>query len=147
MDSVSCRVIRGDSGYRGKQGLNYFAGIGAQNAGAKHLCLHVLVIPAGGRARAHLHENHESAIYLVQGEVDVWWGEQLREHARMQGGDFMYIPPGVPHVPVNASATQAAEAVIARTDPNEQESVVLLPELDALLDSGALPHPDTRRGP
>ena len=55
----------------------------------------------------------------------------------MQGGDFMYIPPGVPHLPVNASATEPAQAVIARTDPNEQESVLLLPELDALIERGA----------
>ena len=139
MDAASCRVIRGESGYQGKQGLNYFAGIGAENAGSKHLCLHLLVIPAGGRARAHLHENHESAIYLVEGDADVWWGDQLQEHARMQGGDFMYIPPGVPHLPVNASATEPAQAVIARTDPNEQESVVLLPDLDAIADGAAPP--------
>ena len=117
MDSATCRVNRRDNSYQGKQGLDYFAGVGAENVGAKHLCLHLLIIPAGGRACAHLH--------------------RLGEHARMRGGDFMYIPPGVPHLPVNASATEPAQAVIARTDPNEQESVVLLPELDAL-DSPAL---------
>lgn len=47
-------------------------------------------------------------------------------------GDFLYIPAGVPHLPANQSKTQPCIAVIARTDPNEQESVVLLPELDAL---------------
>lgn len=62
----------------------------------------------------------------------------------MHDGDFMYIPPGVPHVPVNASAAEPARAVVARTDPNEQESVVLLPDLDALIDSGTLPHSGER---
>jgi uncharacterized RmlC-like cupin family protein len=38
----------------------------------------------------------------------------------MRAGDFMYIPPGIPHLPVNPSATHEARAVIARTDPNEQ---------------------------
>ena len=47
-------------------------------------------------------------------------------------GDFVYIPPGVPHVPVNTSNTVWARAVVARTDPNEQESVELLPHLDDL---------------
>ena len=60
----------------------------------------------------------------------MWWGEGLAEHGVMRAGDFMYIPPGVPHLPVNRSATDSARAVIARTDPNEQESVVLLPHLD-----------------
>lgn len=132
----SCRIVRGegDAGwYEGKQGLSYFSGISAQTAGASQLCLHVLVIPPLGRARAHLHEHHESAILLIDGEVDVWWGERLGEYARMGPGDFIHIPPGVPHLPVNASATQTVRAVVARTDPNEQESVVLLPELDGLV--------------
>jgi uncharacterized RmlC-like cupin family protein len=47
-------------------------------------------------------------------------------------GDFVYIPAGVPHLPGNRSTTVPMTAVVARTDPNEQESVVLLPELDAL---------------
>ena len=68
MEPLSCRVIRGDGTYEGKQGLSYFLGVSAGNAGAQHLCLHLLVIPPSGRARAHLHENHESAIFLVQGK-------------------------------------------------------------------------------
>jgi uncharacterized RmlC-like cupin family protein len=49
----------------------------------------------------------------------------------MRGGDFIYIPAGVPHLPVN-SGKEPAFGVVARTDPNEQESVELLPELDAV---------------
>lgn len=101
----------------GKQGLTYFAGVSAENTGARQLCLHLLVIPPLGRARAHLHENHESAIYLIDGTVHVWWGEGLSVNARMSGGDFIYIPPGVPHLPVNTSATEPVTAVVARTDP------------------------------
>jgi uncharacterized RmlC-like cupin family protein len=48
-------------------------------------------------------------------------------------GDFVYIPAGVPHLPINRT-DQPVFAVIARTDPNEQESVVLMPELDAVPD-------------
>ena len=129
-EETTCRIVSGSDSYQGKQGLAYFAGVSAQNTGARHLCLHVLVLPPGGRAVAHLHENHESAIYLVEGEADVWWGEGLAEHGVMSAGDFMYIPPGVPHLPANRSATHDARAVIARTDPNEQESVVLLPHLE-----------------
>jgi uncharacterized RmlC-like cupin family protein len=125
----TCRIVPGDQTYEGKQGLAYFEGISAQNAGAQHLCLHVLVIPPGGRAVAHLHENHESAIYLIEGEAEIWWGDRLAEHGVMRAGDFMYIPAGIPHLPANRSATHEARAVVARTDPNEQESVVLLPHL------------------
>ena len=49
-----------------------------------------------------------------------------------RAGDFVYIPANMPHLPYNRSQTAPATAVVARTDPNEQESVVMLPELDAI---------------
>ncbi len=56
----------------------------------------------------------------------------LRAHERLNcgAGAFVYIPAGMPHLPHNTSDSEPAVALIARTDPNEQESVVLLPELD-----------------
>jgi uncharacterized RmlC-like cupin family protein len=125
-------VVRGGETYRGVQGLSYFAGVSAESTGSRSLCLHALTIPPGGRARAHLHEGHESAIYMISGEAVLWSGEGLRERAEARAGDFVYIPAGTPHLPVNASGTEACTALVARTDPNEQESVVLLPELDGL---------------
>ncbi len=126
----TCVLIRPGDSYEGKQGLSYFVGISAESAGATGLCMHLLTIPPGGRAKAHKHEHHESAIYVISGEAEVWYGEGLREHAVTRVGDFFYIPAGVPHLPANTSATDPCVAIIARTDPNEQESVVLLPELD-----------------
>jgi uncharacterized RmlC-like cupin family protein len=127
----TCRVIRPGSTYDGKQGLSYFEGIAAETVGAKGLCMHVLTIPPGARAKAHLHENHETAVYVLAGEARTWYGERLEHYADMGAGEMMYIPAGVPHLPANLS-DRPCTAVIARTDPNEQESVVLLPELDAL---------------
>jgi uncharacterized RmlC-like cupin family protein len=62
----------------------------------------------------------------------MWYGENLEEHALCHPGDLIYIPAGVPHLPGNPSDTEPAVAIIARTDPNEQESVVLRPDLEAL---------------
>ncbi len=125
-----CRVVSQGATFAGKQGLDYFAGISAESAGSQALCLHLLRIPPGGRARAHLHAGHETAIYVLQGESEMWYGEHLQQHLVARAGDFVYIPAGVPHLPANTSATEPCVAVIARTDPNEQESVVLLPHLD-----------------
>ena len=134
MDSTpGCRVIRPGDGYGGKQGLAYGAGVSAESAGATGLCLHTVVIPPGGRAAAHLHEHHESAVYVIEGVSEMWWGEQLAHRDVVSAGEFIFIPAGVPHLPVNPSSTDPVTAVIARTDPNEQESVVLLPELDRLV--------------
>lgn len=114
------------------QGLSQFEGISAQSVGARGLCAHLLQIPPGGRANAHRHAGHETALFVLEGTAVVWFGDQLESRVEARAGDFMYIPPDVPHVPVNASDTQWARAVIARTDPSEQESVELLPELDGL---------------
>ena len=92
--------------------------------------MHLLTIPPGGRAKAHLHENHETAIYVLSGEAVMWYGDQLEHEARVSAGDFMYIPAGLPHLPANASDTEPCVGILARTDPNEQESVVLRPDLD-----------------
>jgi uncharacterized RmlC-like cupin family protein len=127
----ACTVVRGGERYAGKQGLEYGAGISNANTVAQALCLHRLTLPPGGRAVAHLHERHESAIYVISGRGEFWWGPQLEHHATVEAGDFIHIPAGVPHLPANRTDT-TLEAVIARTDPNEQESVVTLPELDAL---------------
>ena len=124
----TCRVIRGGETYEGKQGLSYFAGVSAESAGARGVCMHLLEIPPGGRARPHLHEAHETAIYVLSGHAEMWYGEGLREHLTVQAGNFLYIPSGVPHLPANPSQTEPCTAVLARTDPNEQENVVLVPE-------------------
>jgi uncharacterized RmlC-like cupin family protein len=130
--SLAGRLIRSDRTYEGKQGLTYTAGIFAENTNAQHLCMHLLRIPPGGRAKAHVHANHETAIYLISGRAVVLHGDGLRERDDMRAGDFFYIPANVPHLPINPSQTEDAVAVLARTDPNEQESVVLLPELDSV---------------
>jgi uncharacterized RmlC-like cupin family protein len=123
---MSCKVIRGRAAYRGKQNLDVFEGISAESAGSKALCLHVVTIPPGGRAKPHLHERHESTVYVVSGRAGMWFGEGLREHVWMSAGDFVYIPANTPHLPYNPSDTEPCVGVIARTDPNEQESITLL---------------------
>jgi uncharacterized RmlC-like cupin family protein len=128
---ADCTIIRPGGSYSGQQGLDYGAGISAESAGSRGICMHRLTMEPGQRARAHLHEDHESSIYVISGTAELWYGPTLEHHAVIEAGDFVHIPAGVPHVPANTSGAPV-EAVIARTDPNEQESVVLLPELDAL---------------
>ncbi|MBO0905525.1 cupin domain-containing protein [Jiella sonneratiae] len=127
---ADCRLIRPASTYDGKQGFSYFEGIARQTAGSTGICMHLLTIPPGGRAKAHLHESHETAIYVISGVSGTWYGKDLERHAVVAAGDLFYIPAGMPHLPYNAG-TEPCVAVIARTDPNEQESVVLRPDLEA----------------
>jgi len=128
----SCRLVQAGQTFTGKQNLQYNVGISAETVGAKGIHMQFVTIPPGARAKAHKHETHETAIYALTGESGVWHGERLEHHTIVKPGDFFYIPADVPHLPYNPSLTDPVVALIARTDPNEQESVVLLPELDCI---------------
>ena len=124
---AQCKVIRGGEAFHGKQGMDYFAGVSAQSADSKGICMHMLVLPPGGKAKPHYHESHETAIFQLEGSTSFYHGPNLEFLDHVAKGDYVYIPAGVPHQPFNPT-DKVARALIARTDPNEQESVVLLPE-------------------
>jgi uncharacterized RmlC-like cupin family protein len=126
---AECKLIVPNRFYEGKQGLTYWQGVSVETVGAKGICMHYLIIPPGARAIAHMHRSHETAIFMIAGSVDTWWGDDLENHVIVKEGDHFYIPANVPHLPWN-KGNQRAFCVIARTDPNEQESVVVLPDLD-----------------
>lgn len=121
----NCVVIRSGESYEGKQGVSLTSGISNRSAGSKALCLHLVIIPPGTRGMPHYHAEHESAIYTVSGETEVWHGDGLLQRTIVRAGDFMYVPPGTPHLPVNRG-TATSVSVVARTDPEEQESVVII---------------------
>ncbi len=126
----TCHVIHPHKTYEGKQGHTFLAGVSKESAGAQMLCMHLLTLPPGERGHAHLHEHHETALYILSGEAETWYGENLQEYLTLGTGDFLYIPANMPHLPGNRSQSTPCQIVVARTDPNEQESVVLLPELE-----------------
>lgn len=128
---TSCQKRRPGATYAGRQGFDYFEGISSETTGSRAICMHLLTIPPGGRARAHKHATHETAIYVLSGTTIMHWGERLENTMEIGAGEMLYIPADMPHLPINPGP-EPAMAVIARTDPHEQESVVLLPELDAL---------------
>ena len=127
-----CRLVRPGQPFVGKQGFSYAPAISAETVGACAIHMQLLTVPPGARAKAHKHENHETAIYAISGRVGMYYGERLEQHMVVEPGEFVYIPANMPHLPYNLSTTEPAVAVVARTDPNEQESVGLLPELDPI---------------
>jgi uncharacterized RmlC-like cupin family protein len=127
------RLIKSGGSVRGKQGLDYHVGISAGTVGSKAIHMQTVIIAPGSRAHAHKHTTHETAIYALSGTSGVFHGEKLEHHTLVAPGDYFYIPADVPHLPYNPSKTETVVAVIARTDPNEQESVVLMPELEKFL--------------
>jgi uncharacterized RmlC-like cupin family protein len=111
-----------------KQGLPNFVGISGKNAGTRHISMNKVIIPPGKSAKAHIHKGYESVVYIIKGRVKTLYGEGLKKSVINEAGDFLYIPADLPHKPINLSDTEAAEAIVARTDPNEQESVEQIAE-------------------
>ncbi len=134
VQSTGLHVVREGAPFRGKQGHVYRPAVSAEAVGSRALHMQLLEIAPGERAHAHKHAHHETAIHVLKGVSGCFWGKRLQHHAIAGEGDFVYIAADTPHLPYNRSATEPFVAVIARTDPNEQESVVLLPELEAEVD-------------
>lgn len=107
-----------------KQRLPQFVGISGETAGARGLSMNLVVIPPGAAAEPHTHSGYESAVYLLEGRVETRYGPGLKQSIINEAGDFLFIPPNVPHQPVNLSDTEPARAIVSRNDPNEQEHVI-----------------------
>lgn len=117
------QAIRPESEVMTRQRLPYFIGISGQTVGATGLSMHVVVIPPGARAAPHKHIGYETGIYVLAGRVCTRWGDALEHEVVSEAGDFLFVPPGVPHEAINLSSTEPARAVIARNDPAEQDKV------------------------
>lgn len=128
------RVVHRSEPYRSVQGTVYAPGVCAETVDSKVLFLGIVTLQPGQRTKAHVHERHESAFYLLSGEaVELWSGERL-EHREVAGpGDYLFIPADVPHVAVNRSATTPAVFVGVRNEPTAQESLLMRPDLDDLV--------------
>lgn len=107
-----------------KQRLPYFFGVSEETSGARGISMSLVVIPPGGAAEPHYHRGFETAIYMLEGSVETRYGKGLRQRVTHRPGDFLFIPPGVPHQPVNLSDREPARAIVARNHPSTNEDVV-----------------------
>lgn len=105
------------------QGLPYQLGIDHASVGSQGLSMHLITIPPGARAEPHLHVGYETAIYVLSGRVRTRWGAQLEHEIVSAAGEFLFIPPGVPHDAQNLSDSEPARAVVARNSAADREAV------------------------
>ena len=95
------------------------------SSGKPALRLHLAMIPPGTRGMPHYHADRETAVYVVSGEADVWHGPGLVQRSAVRAGDFIYIPPGTPHLAVNRSDVTSI-AVVALTHPADQPGAIVI---------------------
>ena len=124
-DEQTVTVVKTPPEILTRQKLPNFVGISAETVGARGLSMNLVVIPPGAAAEPHFHKGFESAVYVLEGRVETRYGPGLDESVITEAGDFLFIPPDVPHQPINLSETEAARAIVVRNDPNEQEHVIL----------------------
>lgn len=124
------RVVKGGTSYVSEQGSKYLPGISAETVGAEALWLGIVTLQPGQRTKAHVHERHETAFYMLSGgEVELWTGADLEKCDRVRPGDYLYIPANMMHVAVNRG-TEPAVFIGSRNEPTAQESLVMHPEMD-----------------
>ena len=97
-------------------GMDRKAAINFARNGAQKLWAGTVHIHANAKTGAHHHGPLESVIYVVRGRARMRWGEHLEFMAEAGPGDFIYVPPFVPHQEINASADETLECVLVRSD-------------------------------
>jgi uncharacterized RmlC-like cupin family protein len=117
-------------------GMSRAAAITHARAGAEKLWAGTVSIEADAKTGAHHHGDLESIIYVVRGRARMRWGESLEYVAEAGPGDFIYVPPYVPHQEINASRDEPLECVLVRSG---QEPVVVN------LDIASVEEPETVR--
>ncbi|HET6618667.1 MAG TPA: cupin domain-containing protein [Dongiaceae bacterium] len=113
------RVIPGgslDTNTAQSPGMDRRAAITYARVGAQKLWAGTVHIHPNAKTGAHHHGPLESVIYVVRGKARMRWGEQLEFVAEAGPGDFIYVPPYVPHQEINASREEALECVLVRSD-------------------------------
>jgi uncharacterized RmlC-like cupin family protein len=103
-------------------GMNRAAAINAARVGAQKIWAGTVSIHANAKTGAHHHGALESVIYVVRGKARMRWGERLEFVAEAEAGDFIFVPPYVPHQEINASTDETLECVLVRSD---NEAVVV----------------------
>ena len=97
-------------------GMTRAAAINAARGGAQKIWAGTVHIHANAKTGAHHHGALESVIYVVRGKARMRWGEHLEFVAEAEAGDFIFVPPYVPHQEINASRDETLECVLCRSD-------------------------------
>ena len=131
-DKGKVTVIRPGGTYVGQQGFTYGAGVSLETVGAQKICMNVLPMPAGARAKVHTHAGIETIAYMLEGRCDVHHGDAVEHVAKVQAGDQIFVAADVPHAPVNASGAPCTWLVV-HSSGSDQDGIVLMPHLDQAL--------------
>ena len=130
------QVVKPGQTYEGKQGFVYGSGASKETVGSEHVCMNVLPMPPGAKAKVHYHDKIETIAYLLEGRCAVYYGDQMEHRTELDAGDQIFIPADVPHAPCNESDASCTWIVV-HSSASDQDGIVLLPDLDRILETKA----------
>lgn len=119
------QVIKGsqlDPNTAQSPGMDRATAINKARAGAEKIWAGTVAIKPDAKTGAHHHGHLESIIYVLRGKARMRWGDRLQYTAEAEPGDFIFVPPYVPHQEINALTDETLECVLVRSD---QEPVVV----------------------
>jgi uncharacterized RmlC-like cupin family protein len=117
-------------------GMSRAAAINFARVGARKIWAGTVTIQPNAKTGAHHHGELESVIYVVKGRARMRWGERLEYVAEAGPGDFIFVPPYVPHQEINASGDASLECVVVRSD---NEAVVVNLDIEPVEKPEAVP--------
>lgn len=117
-------------------GMDRSVAIDLARVGAQRIWAGTVTIHANAKTGAHHHGPLESVIYVIRGRARMRWGDRLEFMAEAGPGDFIFVPPYVPHQEINASTDEPLECVLVRSD---SESVVVNLDIDPVEKPEAVP--------
>jgi uncharacterized RmlC-like cupin family protein len=112
-------------------GMHREAAISSASAGAERIWAGTVTIQPGAKTGPHHHGELESVIYVLRGRARMRWGDRLEFTSEAGPGDFIYVPPHVPHQEINASDDEPLHCVVVRSD---QQPVVVNLDIAAVAD-------------
>jgi uncharacterized RmlC-like cupin family protein len=125
-------------------GMSRAAAITYARVGAQKLWAGTVVVQPAARTGPHHHGELETVLYIVRGRARFRWGDRLEFVAEAPPGDFIYVPPFVPHQELNATADQPVEAVVVRSG---QEPIVVNLDIESPEPAPRNPQPDAFHSP
>ena len=120
-------------------GMTRSAAITHARTGANKLWAGTMVVRPDAKTGPHHHGELETVLYVVRGRVRMRWGDHLELSGEAQAGDFIYVPPFVPHQEMNATVDEPVEAVVVRSG---QEPIVVNLDIESPEPAPVHPQPD-----
>ncbi|MEM9441786.1 MAG: cupin domain-containing protein [Pseudomonadota bacterium] len=132
------QVLKPGQTFEGKQGFVDGSGASAETVGSERICMNVVPMPPGAKAKVHYHDKIETIACLLDGSCAVYCGDQMEHRSLLYTGDQIVILADVPHAPCNerdASRTW----IVVHSSASDQDGIVMPPELDRALEEKSSP--------